>query len=74
MYYKYANEQDIKMRETVAACLHEGFILTSDQEDNKKLQVTFCELLEEENKTVASALAANIDVIIKKYANAYAVS
>lgn len=37
LYYKYANEQDIVMRETVAACLHEGFKLTSDHEDNKKL-------------------------------------
>jgi len=52
------------MRETVAACLHEGFKLTSDHEDIKKLQETFCELLEEENKTVAAVLAENIDVII----------
>jgi len=37
LYYKYANEQDIAMRETVAACLHEGFKLTADYEHNKKL-------------------------------------
>lgn len=64
MYYKYANEQNIEMRETVAACLHEGFKLMSDDEDISKLQVTFCELLEEENNTVACALGLNIDVII----------
>ena len=62
------------MRETVASCLHEGFKLTTDHEDIKKLQVTFCELLEEENKTVAAALASHIDVIIVKYANAHAIS
>ena len=53
----------------MAACLHEGFKLTGEDEDCKKLQVTFCELLEEENKTVASKLAEHIDVIIKRYAN-----
>ena len=44
--------------------MHEGFKLTSDDEDCKKLQVTFGELLEEDNKEVAAALAENIDVII----------
>ena len=74
LYYKYANEQNIEIRKTVAAALHEGFKLTGDDEDCKKLQVTFCELLEEDNKEVAAALAENIDVIIKKYANKHAIS
>lgn len=58
----------------MAACLHEAFQMTTDQEDIKKLQNTFCELLEEENKTVAAALAAHINIIIVKYANQYTVS
>ena len=62
------------MRETVGRCLHEAFKMTSEQEDIKKLQNTFCELLEEENKTVAAALAEHIDIIIIKYANQYTVS
>ena len=48
--------------------------MTTEQEDIKKLQSTFCELLEEENKTVTAALAAHINIIIVKYANQYTVS
>lgn len=30
LYWKYANEQEVGMRETAAACLHEGFKLSNE--------------------------------------------
>lgn len=33
LYYKYANDQNIECRKTVAAALHEAFKLTNDDED-----------------------------------------
>jgi hypothetical protein len=74
LYYKYANEQSEEMRTMAASCLHEGFLLATPMEDIKKLQMTLCELLEEENKAIVLALLPNIKTLITKYCNEHAIS
>ena len=74
LYYKYANQQNEQMREVAASCLHEGFLLASPMEDIKKLQMTFLELLEEDNKEIILALVPNMKTLIERYINEHALS
>ena len=57
------------MRVITAACLHEGFLLTSPMEDIKKLQISLLELLDEENKEIMLALIPNIRTLIERFCN-----
>ena len=52
------------MRVITAACVHEGFKLTKDSEDIRKLQDTVLELLQDDNKEVIQALVTNLHEII----------
>ena len=74
LYYKYANESSEEMRIVAAKCLHEGFLLASPMEDIKRLQMTLCELLEEENREIILALIPNLKTMILKYCNEYVLS
>ena len=60
------------MREITAACLHEGFKLTKDSDDIRKLQLTLLELLQDDNKTVIQALIDNLNEVISRYCNTHA--
>ena len=62
------------MRVITAACLHEGFLLTSPMEDIKKLQISLLELLDEENKEIMLALIPNIRTLIERFCNEHAMS
>ena len=60
------------MREITAACLHEGFKLSKDSDDIRKLQLTLLELLQDDNKTVIQALIDNLNEVISRYCNTHA--
>ena len=62
------------MRTVAASCIHEGFLLASPMEDIKKLQMTFLELLEEDNKDIILALVPNIKTLIERFCNEHAMS
>ena len=62
------------MRETAAACLHEGFKLSTESDDTSKLRQTALELLEDNQRGIMVALNQNIDVIISKYCNMHHLS
>ena len=62
------------MRTVAAACLHEGFLVTSPMEDIKRLQQTLCELLEEDNREIILALNPNIKTLVERYCNDHALS
>ncbi|MFO0117384.1 MAG: hypothetical protein ACK521_07135 [bacterium] len=55
---------ETEMREVVAACIHEPFLLRSDDEDINILQMIVCELMEENERKVATALAPNLHIVI----------
>ena len=45
LYLQYANKQSLEMRVITASCVHEGFKLTKETDDIRKLQLTTLELL-----------------------------
>lgn len=63
---------DVDIRGVVAACIHEPFMLRADDEDINILQMIVCELMEENERKVATALAPNLHLVIQQYCNAHA--
>jgi len=62
---------DVDIRGVVAACIHEPFMLRADDEDINILQMIVCELMEENERKVATALAPNLHLVIQQYCNAH---
>lgn len=62
---------EVEVREVVAACIHEPFLLRADDEDISLLQMIVCDLMEENERRVATALAPNLHIVIKQYCNAF---
>lgn len=63
---------EVEIRAVVAACIHEPFMLRADDEDISLLQLIVCELMEENDRKVATALATNMHLVIQQYCNAHA--
>lgn len=53
LYQKFAEDESIEIREVVAACIHEPFIIRTDTEDISILQTVACELMESNERKVA---------------------
>ena len=57
------------MREIVAACIHEPFIIRREDEDISVIQQVVCELMEESERQVVQILAPKINIVIEHYVN-----
>jgi hypothetical protein len=64
LYFRFAESTEVEVREVVAACIHEPFLLRADDEDINILQMIVCELMEENERKVATALASNLHIVI----------
>lgn len=73
LYLIYAKEQDPFIKKAVAACLHEAFLLTNQDEDIFRLREAFKILLEDTERDVISVLCENIGVILNRYCNDHGV-
>lgn len=64
LYCRFAESTEVEVREVVASCIHEPFLLTTDDEDINILQMIVCDLMEENERKVATSLASNLHIVI----------
>ena len=68
-YCIFAQDQSDDIRFLIATCLHEAFLLMSDDQDTSILRETLFELLSDENTDVMTALTLHMNVLIAKFCN-----
>lgn len=72
LYLRFANDDSLKIRETIACSLHEAYKMMGSEQDTTKLRQAFHDLLAESEKSVSIALTKNVDKILELYANEHA--
>jgi hypothetical protein len=73
LYLRYANDEDIRIRETITCSLNESFRLSAPEEDTSKLRQAFHDLLQEKETCLIVAMANNFYKVISLYCNDNAV-
>ena len=74
LYQKFAEAEDIDIREVLAACIHEPYKIRTDDEDIGILHDIVCDLMEDTERKVACALAPNLCTIIQLYSNTHSLA
>ncbi len=66
-------ESDLLIKKSVAASIHQAFLLSSQEENTMKLRDCVKVLLEDQDKEVVRAMVEHLDVTIQHYSNEQAV-
>lgn len=74
LYQKFAESENVEIREVLAACIHEPYKIRTDDEDMSNLHDIVCDLMEDTERSVACALAPNLCTIISLYSNSHSLA
>jgi hypothetical protein len=66
---QFSQEEDVVIKKTLAASIHEAFLLCNPDDDNSKLRECFKNLLEDTDKEIIKALVDHLDLSISRYCN-----
>jgi len=73
LYMRFANDEQNRIRVTVACSLHEAFKMIGPEEDTQKLRNAFHDLLSNTDVEVMKAMTNNFSEVLELYCNEDAV-
>jgi hypothetical protein len=73
LYLKFSKDEDDQILKTIASCIHEAFLITTDDEDSQKLRDAFKNVIEQNHRESIAAISENFDKSLLNYCNAHAV-